>query len=214
MAGPHGYYCAGVKREVQRVRLALVAVAALLCGCASDERPTVAGSEAPSSVVMVTRAPDEGDRSATTTVGAGPFETASGLLVDVDDPCRVLSTAVLELLGAITSPASPLADPRTCRVELAAGVAEAVVSPYDITDRKSTFEAYTAEHEPEPLQPLQPGSVPAVYFAGGDGAAQPELALFPDNGIVVLRLPEAPPDTTARGLSQLVTAIETTLTAS
>jgi hypothetical protein len=198
------------RARVPQCVLALAVVACTGVGC-SGSRPTLADTpESVAPVVTASTGTANDVGAVTTTLGRGPtdLDRAAGLQVDVDQPCRALSRDVLALLGAAAAPEPRPAGHGRCEVTLAGGDAEVVATPFGDVGRKPTFEAYIAEHEPAPPVAIDSGRLPAVYFAPGPKVPRPVLALFPDNAMVQLRLPEPPPDESVPGLTELVVALE------
>jgi hypothetical protein len=182
-----------------------------LAACADGPRPTLeAGAPSTAESAMVTRAPD--DATATTTSGAGPFAHDSGVTVDMGDPCALLAPPILELLGfeAEAAPVSP--SPGSCNVETDEARIEVTISAYSPEGRKAALESYASDRGTVNVQGVMPGAVPALYFSGNERQAQPEVALFPDNAMILMTLPTQPADVSAASLIRIVTAFEDVVT--
>jgi hypothetical protein len=154
---------------------------------------------------MVTPAPD-GPGSATTVPGVGPFDRPSGVSANVEAPCALLSREVLATLEIDPALVEPLATAAgACRIEAQSGAIEVTISPYPSSGRKAAYVAYDGPRE---IESVYPGVVPGSYYRGDGSSGPPEIALFPDNAMVVLTLPAQSADLSPSSLESIVDAVE------
>jgi hypothetical protein len=191
--------------HTRRAAFAITAtlLGAALVGCSNDEEPTLSGPSVPQTVPdMVTRAPDS--QTATTRLGPGPLDINSGVLVDASHPCARVAAPLVRAFGAGDEGASTPAS-AGCQIATRKGTLEVSVEPYSPAGRKAGFETYEFARDTAKMTYVEAKGVPILYYTGTAGQPGHELALFPDNAMVLYRLP-APIETSPELLSEIVSA--------